>query len=238
MSCVTVSPEPASSPRARRIATPSWLDLRLVLGVILVLGSVLIGARIVSSAGRTYPTVAARHDLAAGTILTAGDITVARVQLPHHGTGVYFSRIDDAVGKRLSRAVSAGELVPIGALGAVPAQTTVTVPLAAGAAPDLHKGQRIELWVSTSTCSSLVLLPDVTVQSVHADADAAFGNGGGGGQDVVISVAPDLADRVIQALALDQVQLRSGVLVGAGPDTGGVSSRDLPDLTACTKAGR
>lgn len=237
MSCVTVSPEPASSPHARRIATPSWLDLRLVLGVVLVLGSVLLGAKIVSSAGRTYPTVAARHDLAAGTILGPGDVTVARVQLPRHGTGVYLTSVDDAVGKRLSRAVSAGELVPIGALGTVPAQTTVTVPLAAGAAPDLHKGQRIELWVSSSSCSSLVLLPDVTVQSAHGDPDATFGNGSGG-QDVVISVPPDLADRVIQALALDQVQLRAGVLVGAGPDTGSGASQDLPDLTACTRTTR
>lgn len=236
MSSVSAPSQP-TSPRPRRLATPSWLDLRLVLGVILVLASVLIGAKVVSSANRTYPRVAAQHDLAAGTILTADDLTVARVQLPRHGAGVYVSRVQDALGKQLSRPVSAGELVPVGALGGVIAQTTVTIPLPAAAAPELHKGQRIELWVSTSSCPSLVLLPDVAVQGVHADADGAFGSGSGG-QDVVISVAPDLADRVMQALALDEAQLRAGVLVGTGRDQRSGSTPELPDLASCVSPTR
>ena len=32
--------EPAAAPAARRVRAPRWLDLRLVLGVLLVLGSV------------------------------------------------------------------------------------------------------------------------------------------------------------------------------------------------------
>jgi hypothetical protein len=144
---------------------------------------------------------------------------------------VYLSKAADVLGKRLSREVSAGELVPVDALADVAPQTTVTVPLAAGAAPDLRKGQRIEIWVSTSSCSSTVLLPDVTVQAVHQDSDGSFSTGSGG-QDVVISVAPALADRVIQALALDEAQLRAGVLVGqSGENPGGTPA--LPDLATC-----
>lgn len=228
-------PEPAS-PRPRRIATPSWLDARLVLGVLLLIGSVFAGAAIVSSARHTYPTVTARHDLAAGTILTAADVGVAQVQLPGRGAGVYPSRIEDVVGKQLSRDVSTGELVPVAALRVLPAQTTVTVPLEYAAAPDLRQGQRIELWVSTPTCSSLVLLPDVTVQAVREDV-GAFGSGTGG-QDVVISVPPDLADRVIQALAVDGVRLRAGVLVGPGSERGAAAGSPLPDLTGCASGGR
>ena len=33
-------------PTPRRVRPPRWLDLRLVLGVLLVLGSVLLGARV------------------------------------------------------------------------------------------------------------------------------------------------------------------------------------------------
>jgi hypothetical protein len=225
------SPEPAS-PRARRITTPSWLDARLVLGLALVLGSVLAGAKIVSGASRTHPTVTARRDLAAGTILTPSDLTIARVQLPGHGSGVYVARLDDAVGKELARPVSAGELVPVGALAAVSARTTVTVPLAFGAAPQLRKGQRIELWLSTSSCSSMVLLADVTVQAVHDDSSGSFSTGSDG-QDVVVSVAPRLADRVIEALALDEAQLRAGILVGHGTQARPDESPALPDLAAC-----
>lgn len=234
MSGVTMpTPPPPPSPSPRRIAAPSWLDLRLVLGVVLVLASVLIGAKVVSGARQTYPRVTVRHDLAAGAVLAAGDLHLARVQLPDHGDGVYLARVADAVGKKLTRPVAAGELLPASALDAVAAQTTVTVPLASGSAPQLHKGQRIELWVSTATCSSLVLLRDVTVQAVHGDSGGSFG-AGGDGQDVVISVAPELAERVVAALAIDEVRLRAGVLAGASA----VAGAALPDLAPCVGAGR
>ena len=232
MSCVSERPTEPASPRPRRLTAPSWLDVRLILGVALVLTAVLIGARVVSSASHTYPRVAARHDLAAGSVLTAGDVTLAHVQLPDHGTGVYVARLSDVIGKQLSRPISAGELLPAGALGTEPAQTTVTVPLARGNAPDLRKGERIELWVSSSGCSSLVLLPDVAVQAVRADSTGSF-TGEPDGQDVVISVPPDLADRVIQALALEDAELRAGVLVGSAPDAQRGSADALPDLAGC-----
>lgn len=45
--------EVPTSPAARRLASPRWLDGRLVLGVLLVLASVLVGARLLSSADRS-----------------------------------------------------------------------------------------------------------------------------------------------------------------------------------------
>jgi hypothetical protein len=227
------TPPPPPSPRPRRIAAPSWLDLRLVLGVVLVLASVLIGARVVSSARQTYARVAAEHDLAAGTVLAAADLRLAQVQLPGHGHRVYVERVRDAVGKRLSRPVAAGELLPAAAVANAPAATTVTVPLANGSAPQLRKGQRIELWVSTPKCASLVLLPDVTVQAVHSDSGGSFA-GGNDGQDVVISVPPDSAERVVAALAMQDVQLRAGILGGPARPT----TDPLPDLTPCADTGR
>jgi hypothetical protein len=229
---VPIAPTEPVSPRPRRIATPSWLDARLIVGVLLVLGSVLIGAKVVSAAKHTYPAVAARHDLASGTVLTTADVTVARVQLPHHGDGVYLANPDDVVGRQLSRQVSAGELIPADAVARQPARTTVTVPLAADAAPSLHKGERIEIWVSAPSCGSVVLLPNVTIQGTHTDNSGSFDTGNDG-QDVVISVAPELADRVVTALALDDAALRAGVLVGGDVDAHPVSAATLPDLSAC-----
>jgi Flp pilus assembly protein CpaB len=208
------------------------LDVRLLLGVGLVLASVLLGAKLVSSARHTAPVVAARRDLAAGTVLSADDLTVLQARLPGTGRAAYASRPDDLVGRRLSRPVSAGELVPLAALDAVTTHTTVTVPLAAAAAPDLRKGQRIEVWVSVGNCAALVLLPDVTVQAVRADT-AAF-DSGTNGQDVTISVAPALADRVVAALAIDDAQLRAGILTGEPADE---PPADLSDLRSCA-AGR
>lgn len=219
------------SPPARRVPTPSWLDLRLVLGVALVLGSVLVGARVVSAARHMSTVLAARRDLAAGTVLSAADVANEAVRLS--GTSKIYADTDaDVVGKRLSVPVSAGELVPLSALETEPGETTVVVPFDAASAPDLHKGDRIEVWLSTKQCVSVVLLADVAVQGVHADS-GGFGTGTGG-QNAVISVAPPLAERVVQALALDDVQLRAGIRTGA--PVAAPRETEWADLSAC--AGR
>ncbi|WP_375490714.1 SAF domain-containing protein [uncultured Jatrophihabitans sp.] len=228
------------SPQPRRIATPRWLDLRLVLGVLLVLASVLVGAKVVSGASATYPVVAVRHDLAAGTVLTGDDVALRQVQLPDHGNGVYLTRTTQAVGKRLTRAVSRDELLPAAAVGVAGAQVTLTVPLASGAAPSLRAGQRIEIWLSTAACASVVLLADVAVQSVRADNGTSFSNGSGG-QDVVVDVAPAAASRVVQALAIDAAQLRAGVLTGGAAPSGAPSpsapaAPSAPDVSSCGSA--
>src|SRR4051812_3672766 len=68
-------------PVPRRVRPPRWLDLRLVLGVLLVLGSVLLGARVVAAADATVPVWSAAGDLAAGTVLTADDLVPVDVRL-------------------------------------------------------------------------------------------------------------------------------------------------------------
>ena len=228
------APAPGPSPRPRRVAAPSWLDLRLALGVLLVLGSVLLGAKVVAGARHEYPRVAVRHDLAAGVVLSASDLRLVQVQLPDGGRRTYLTHLRDAVGHRLTRPITSGELLPRAALDLVPAQTTVTVPLAAGSAPELRKGQRIEVWLSTPACSSIVLLPDVPVQAVHTEGGGAFG-AGSDGQDVVISVPAGLAERVVGALALTDAHLRAGVLTGTPPPG---DQPVLPDLGACAGDGK
>ncbi|MEO6204316.1 MAG: SAF domain-containing protein, partial [Mycobacteriales bacterium] len=73
--------DPPASPRASRLAAPGWLDTRLVLGVLLVLASVVVGARVLSSADRSQTVWVLTRDLAPGAELTSDDLTVARVRL-------------------------------------------------------------------------------------------------------------------------------------------------------------
>lgn len=233
----------ATSPSPRRINTPSWLDLRLVLGVVLVLAAVLLGATLLSRAGDTEPAVTVTHDLAAGTVLRSSDLTVRQVRLPSGSSAVYLDTIDGAVGKKLGRAVSQGELLPAAALVRVGSRTTITVPLSADAAPDLHSGERIEVWISTARCASVVLLDDVTVQDVRTDTSGSFEDGSNG-QDVVLSLAPALASRVVAAQALTDAKIRVGVLSGGAEPTSSptlppIGSGGLPrDLAACASGDR
>lgn len=233
MSLVTEPAAPAVSPRPRRIAAPGWLDVRLWLGVGLVVASVSLGASLLAAARHTSPAVAARHDLAAGTVLAADDLALVQARLPGDGAA-YADTVADVVGKTLSRPVSGGELVPVAALGAGPARTTIAVPLDGAAAPELRRGDRIEVWLSVGRCTAAVLLPQVTVQAARAGT-GAFGSGAPG-QDVIVSVSPELAERVVAALALDDARLRAGILTGAA--TAAEPAAPLPDLRDCAPAQR
>jgi hypothetical protein len=214
------------SPTPRRVSLPRWLDLRLVLGVALVLVAVVIGATVISRARHTDKHLAVTRDLAAGATLRAADLRVVDTQLPSDGQ-VYLRDADKAIGRVLARPLGKGELVPRGALATAPARTTVSVPFAAGAAPSLERGQRIVVWLSTKTCPSAVLLPDVTVQDVRSGDAGALAPGGG--QDVVLSVPQELAQRVVGALALDGATIRAGVLTG----TRAAAPTTLPGLDSC-----
>lgn len=199
-----------------------------MIGVVLVLASVLIGAKVVGGANHSDRMLAVTRDLAAGTLLSSADVTVVRVQLPGRGNGVYLPRDADVVGKQLNRTLAGGELLPAAALGTAAALTTVTVPFDADAAPGLAPGQRIEIWLSTKACATVVLLADVTVQNVRASSRSSFSSSGG--QNVVLSVTPALAGRVVGALALDGATIRAGILTGPAQAAG---SSALPDIGAC-----
>ncbi len=101
-----------ASPSAGRLATPSWLDARLVLGVLLVLVSVVVGARVLAAADQTQLVWAAARDLAPGTALEPGDLEAREVRL--FATGQQYLAAPDQffVGYVLDRPVLAGELLP------------------------------------------------------------------------------------------------------------------------------
>ena len=107
--------EAVSSPAAR-IVVPRWLDARVAVGLLLVLVSVAVGARIVSTAGHLTPVYAAAHDLVPGEQLTSGDLAVVRVRLDGGGSRYLAAASAAPVGYVVTRVVSAHELLPAAAL--------------------------------------------------------------------------------------------------------------------------
>jgi hypothetical protein len=185
---------------------------------------VLLGVKVVGDAHRSGHAVAVTRDLAAGTLLSAAEIRLVEARVPD--ATAYVDDVDAAVGRVTNRPLGAGELLPASALQKPPVHTVLTVPLGPDAAPALQAGQRVEIWLSTKTCPSVVLLSDVAVQDVRSPSSSAFGSTGG--QTVVLSVAPEQADRVITALALDGATLRAGVLSGSSKH-----SPALPSIDGC-----
>ncbi|WP_409332180.1 SAF domain-containing protein [Trujillonella humicola] len=191
------------APVPRRVRAPRWLDLRLVLGVLLVLGSVLAGARVVGAADATVPVWVASGDLAAGTVLSAGDLVAVDVRLDD-AADRYLATSTRPEGRTLARAVRDGELLPRSVLEDVPDLVQLALPVQAGyVPPGLGRGQVVD---------------------VYAVADPAAGATGraDGAVDLVVGAAPVQAlsgrtDGVLSS-ASTTVQVVVSVAAGSAPD--------------------
>jgi hypothetical protein len=160
------------SPPASRFRRPSWLDPRLIVGVLLVLVSVLVGARVLASADQSVQVWAARADLAAGTTLGAADVRTVRVQL-YESAGGYLAASASPVGRTLLRPLSAGDLLPRSALGGSPAGSLVSIAVSPQHVPtSLRVGQRIDVYATTKPTAAVAaktvrVLAGVPVQQVR-----------------------------------------------------------------------
>lgn len=142
---VTTHPVPA-----RRLHRPSWRDARLLVGLLLVVGSVAAGARIVAAADDTEPVYAAATALVPGERLTPDRLTRVDVALGAASSTYLAASAPWPEGAVLLREVRPGELVPVAALGRPEdaSRTPVMVSVGADAARVLVKGSVVDLWVN------------------------------------------------------------------------------------------
>ena len=212
--------DPPASPKANRLAAPGWLDGRLVLGVLLVLVSVVVGARVLSAADRSQMVWAVSSDLGPGTQLAAADVHRARVRLFGSDTRRYVSGTGGPpVGWVLRRAVGAGELLPYAALarpGEDVAFRDVTVPVARGhLPPGLARGMRVDVYVSPERRAGAAPAaeqpaPRLVVRDVPvAQRLKAGGFSGGAGTDepVVLRLRPAEVPLVLAAMSEGRIDL-------------------------------
>lgn len=224
------------SPKANRLASPTWLDTRLVLGVLLVLVSVVVGARVLSAADRTQSVWAATRDLAAGTTISEGDLVREEVRLSDAQTARLLrapGTENTYVGTVLSRPVGKEELVPLAALRQASDRNErqFTLNVAVGhRPPDLKRGQVVDVYVTpgrdagqgATAASPAPGTPQQTgaqlsatgsrlvLSGVTVDAVAGSEGGLGGGADstpVVLNLAPADVLRLVTAVAEGQVDL-------------------------------
>ncbi|HET7475585.1 MAG TPA: hypothetical protein VFJ97_06115 [Dermatophilaceae bacterium] len=139
-----------SAPRAARLQRPSWRDSRLVVGLVIVLLSVGIGAKVVAAADDTQPMYAAARILVAGQPVTQEDLRRVDVRIAGDTAGYLAADHDIAAGTFALREVLAGELVPTAALGtrAQVGVKPVTVPAERAAVARLIVGSVVDVWVN------------------------------------------------------------------------------------------
>lgn len=226
------------SPAAARLGSPRWLDGRLVLGVLLVLVSVLVGAKVLAGADSSQQVWVATRDLAPGTVLADGDLRTGKVRL--FGTSSHYVAGRKPVGYVVQRTVSADELLPVGAIvdpGTVTARREITVPVPSGhLPPDLARGEQVDVYVTpddktarrtTATSGVDAFAPRLVLRAVTVARVVRAGGLGASGQDqpVVLSVDAAQVLTVVQALAEGRVDL---VRVPRGQQQPLVSATEAP----------
>jgi hypothetical protein len=208
--------DPPASPKANRLATPGWLDGRLVLGVLLVLVSVVVGARVLSSADRSQTVWAAARDLAPGSVLTADDLHRTRVRLFGSDTKRYVSG-GAPVGYVLRRGVGADELLPYFALVKPTddvAYRLVTVPVARGhLPPTLTRDMQVDVYVTPAgragtapvAASPRLVVRNVTV--LQRPRTSGFTGGATPEESIVLRLRPTEVPLVLAAMSEGRIDL-------------------------------
>lgn len=169
--------------------------------MLLVLGSVLLGARVVTAADATVPVWAAAGDLAAGTELAAGDLVAVDVRLDD-AAGAYLSTRTEPEGRALSRPIRAGELLPRSALEQPADRVQLALPVQAGyVPPGLGRGQLVDVYAMADRAAGAAAHTSVDLVVDQAPVQAVSGRSSGvlsttaSSVQVVISVdADDAAD--------------------------------------------
>ncbi|MEP6665424.1 MAG: hypothetical protein ABJA81_03150 [Nocardioidaceae bacterium] len=207
----------ASSPAARRLQTHRWRDPRLWIGGLLVVCSVLIGAKLLASADDTVAIWAVDDDISAGMTIGAVDVHAVRIHFSNAADADRYLSAgqawpDEAIA---TKDFGAGELLSVSGITtdnrAVPDELPLGVA-ADGLPADLRSGDHVDVWAVPSQGSSshttVSVLRDVTVVSV--------GERGPGGLESTREVLVALPPEADVARVLGSLRDASVVLVRIG----------------------
>lgn len=173
---------------------------RIVVGIGLMILATLIGGLYMQRATARIPVWQVDHALAAGTVLTSGDVHLAEVA---GDLSAYASADEPVLGRMLDRPVRAGELLPNGAFTKSTSPTDdVMVPATVLHMPDaLTHGELVDVWVTSDdpAHTERVLRAVRVLRTISADV--------GGGRGVALAVPPALTQSLIAAMHRGELDL-------------------------------
>jgi hypothetical protein len=194
--------------------------------LLIVLGAIGFGA-LASGSTPAGTVLAASHDIAAGQVLSSGDLVSVHVSAESGAQLVAASQESTIVGKRAAVALPAGALLSPQSVRSGPAlasgQAIVSVVLAPGAAPipDLRAGDAVAVVATTAGDTSRAGGVLANAQVVRVDAIKS-GPTASGSLAVSLQVPTAAAALVAAAAAGDHVRL---VLIAPGDDLVASSGR-------------
>ena len=195
-------------PQAQRARRAGWRDPRLWVGVGLVAVSVVAGAQVVGSTDDSVEVWAARHDVAAGTVLGEDDLVHKQVRFADPADAALYLPASAGlpVRRHLARTLGPGELLPRAGLAEAPdgqVQLSLSVSLpAAQVPPSVRPGGVVDLWSvpqgSASSKEARLLVREVLV--LEAPSSGSDLTGGAAERQVVLAV-PDGDESVAEVVA-------------------------------------
>ncbi|WP_394215840.1 SAF domain-containing protein [Brachybacterium vulturis] len=190
-----------------RLRKPRWKDPRLIVGIVLVVASVLMGAVLVSRLSETTAVLVARSAIVPGDAISAEDLMVVELRLGEQ-TDRYVGTVEAVpAGAVALRTIRAGELVPISAIGQsaeVPLRPVV-IPVEASVAESVVPGATVELWHTSpggeegADAQARLLVPDAVVRRIDEGSSLGMRE-----MSVEVLVPSDRLDEVLEVLSQDE----------------------------------
>ena len=202
---------------AQRITVHPWRDPRLLLGIMLVLLSTVVGAKVFAARDDTVAYWSVRSAVAAGDEVKRDDLITTRVRLGS-AVGDNYVRVDEEFPAGIdelswARDVSSGALLDVSALVVDGEQSAGELPLnvASGSFPlDLRRGDTVDVWVGPgpgqpTEGKSVLVLKAARVLSTGGDSTAV---GGSLARTILVGVDEvELADKTVSAISAGHVTL-------------------------------
>ena len=165
-------------PSARRF------DLRLIIGLAIVVITALAGFALVSAADNTTSVYAAAKSLAPGHVLQTSDLVLTDVKLGK-SSSAYLAASGLTSGAVVTKSVGAGELVPVSAVGTAKqvATTNVVVQLDVPLSSDAVEGSTVDVWASMAAGQGVfgppaVIISGAQIAHITEATGLAASNGG------------------------------------------------------------
>lgn len=189
-----------------RLRRPRWKDPRLIVGLVLVVASVLLGAMLVTRLSETTSVLVARGPIVPGDPIDAADLVTVDLRLGEqtdHYVGSPEAIPDGAVA---TRTIQAGELVPLSAIGQaedVPLRPVV-IPVDATVAESVVPGAAVELWHTApadeeTEAQAQLLVSEAVVRRIDEGSSLGMRS-----MSVEVLVPVDELEAVLEVLSQDE----------------------------------
>ncbi|SDR79538.1 SAF domain-containing protein [Agrococcus carbonis] len=156
------------------VARRTWMDPRLVIGVLLVAASLVGVWFVVQQSSRTETAWAATRTLLPGEAVAAGDVEQVEVRLPQSHQH-YLAAATDPVGMVVASPIGAGEVLPVRALGdaAGTGRAAVVIDVEGALPRAVQPGSLVDVWTAAPSDEGYdapaVLVDDAIVVGVVED---------------------------------------------------------------------